>query len=134
MAMGKGKRKRHQSMWVATQDLPRSASHPFYARLNLILERNGFDGYVEELCWAFYAPAMGRPSLAPGRYFRFLMLGFFEEIESERGIAWRAADSLSVRAFLGLELEEAPADHSTISRTRRLIDLETHQAVFAWIL
>ena len=77
---------------------------------------------------------MGRPSLAPGRYFRLLMLGFFEEIESERGIAWRAADSLSVRAFLGLELDEAPPDHSTISRTRRLIDIETHRAVFTWIL
>jgi len=135
MAMGKRKRKhRQQSMWICTQDLPRSASHPFYARLNRILARNGFDEYVEELCSAFYAPAMGRPSLAPGRYFRLLMLGFFEEIESERGIAWRAADSLSVRAFLGLELEEAPPDHSTISRTRRLIDLETHRAVFAWIL
>ena len=135
MAMGKRKRKhRQQSMWIATQDLPRSASHPFYARLNRILARNGFDEYVEELCSAFYAPAMGRPSLAPGRYFRLLMLGFFEEIESERGIAWRAADSLSVRAFLGLELEEAPPDHSTISRTRRLIDLETHRAVFTWIL
>jgi hypothetical protein len=83
MAMGKGKRKRHQSMWVATQDLPRSASHPFYGRLNRILERNGFDGYVEELCWAFYAPAMGRPSLAPGRYFRFLMLGFFVTLKQK---------------------------------------------------
>ena len=84
MAMGKRKRKhRQQSMWIATQDLPRSASHPFYARLNRILARNGFDEYVEELCSAFYAPAMGRPSLAPGRYFRLLMLGFFEEIESE---------------------------------------------------
>ena len=82
----------------------------------------------------FYAPAMGRPSLAPGRYFRLFMLGFFEQIESERGIAWRAADSLSVREFLGLELEEAPPDHSTISRTRRLIDVETHRAVFTWIL
>ena len=135
MAMGKRKRKfRQRSMWIATQDLPRSASHPFYTQMNRILEQNGFDDYVEELCWAFYAPAMGRPSLAPGRYFRLLMLGFFEEIESERGIAWRAADSLSVRAFLGLELDEAPPDHSTISRTRRLIDIETHRAVFSWIL
>ncbi len=133
--MGKRKRKhRQQSMWIATQDLPRSAAHPFYARLNRILEQNRFDDYVEDLCSAFYAPTMGRPSLAPGRYFRLLMLGYFEEIESERGIAWRAADSLSVRAFLGLELEEAPPDHSTISRTRRLIDIETHGAVFNWIL
>src|SRR5207302_54900 len=135
MAMGKRKRKhRQESMWVGTQDLPRGASHSFYGQLNRILERNGFDEYVEELCSAFYASIMGRPSLAPGRYFRLLMLGFFEQIESERGIAWRAADSLSVRAFLGLELDEAPPDHSTISRTRRLIDLETHQAVFASIL
>ena len=77
---------------------------------------------------------MGRPSLAPGMYFRVLMLGYFEGIDSERGIAWRAADSLSVREFLGLELGEAPPDHSTISRTRRLIEVETHRAVFSWIL
>jgi transposase len=135
MAMGKRKGKlRQQSMWIATQELPRSASHPFYARLNRVLDENGFDDYVEGACAAFYAPTMGRPSLAPGRYFRLLMLGYFEEIESERGIAWRAADSLSLRAFLGLELEEAPPDHSTISRTRRLIEVETHRAVFSWIL
>src|ERR1044071_8649400 len=135
MAMGKRKRRdRQPSMWIATQDLPRSAAHPFYARLNRILEQNRFDDYVEEQCSPFYAPTKGRPSLAPGRYFRLLMLGYFEEIESERGSAWRAADSLSVRAFLGLELEEAPPDHSTISRTRRLIDIETHRAVFSWIL
>ena len=135
MAMGKRKRKlRQQSMWIATQELPRSASHPFYKRLNRILEQNGFDEYVEQLCESFYAPTMGRPSLAPGMYFRVLMLGYFEGIDSERGIAWRAADSLSVREFVGLELGEAPPDHSTISRTRRLIDVETHRAVFSWIL
>lgn len=121
-------------MWIATQDLPRSASHPFYAKLNQVLEENGFDDYVEQLGAAFYAPTMGRPSLAPGRYFRLLMLGYFEGIDSERGIAWRSADSLSVRRFLGLDLDEAPPDHSTISRTRRLIDVETHRAVFSWIL
>jgi len=135
MAMGKRKRKlRQQSMWIATQELPRSASHPFYKRLNRILEQTGFDEYVEQLCESFYAPTMGRPSLAPGMYFRLLMLGYFEGIDSERGIAWRAADSLSVREFLGLELDEAPPDHSTISRTRRLIEVETHRAVFSWIL
>jgi transposase len=135
MAMGKRKRKlRQQSMWIATQDLPRSASHPFYARLNGVLEQNGFDDYVERSCSAFYAPTMGRPSLAPGRYFRVLMLGYFEGIDSERGIAWRAADSLSLREFLGLEFDETPPEHSTISRTRRLIDVETHRAVFTWIL
>ena len=135
MAMGKRKRKlRQQSIWIATQELPRSASHPFYKRLNRVLEQNGFDEYVEQLCESFYAPTLGRPSLAPGMYFRLLMLGYFEGIDSERGIAWRAADSLSVREFVGLELGEAPPDHSTISRTRRLIDVETHRAVFSWIL
>jgi transposase len=135
MAMGKRKRKlRQQSMWIATQELPRSTSHPFYKRLNRVLEQSGFDEYVERWCDAFYAPTMGRPSLAPGMYFRLLMLGYFEGIDSERGIAWRAADSLSVREFVGLEFGEAPPDPSTISRTRRLIDVETHRAVFSWIL
>ena len=121
-------------MWVATQDLPRSAAHPFYRRLNQILDEAHFDGYVETRCQRFYADELGRPGLPPGRYFRLLLLGYFEGLDSERGIAWRAADSLSVRSFLGLELHEAPPDHSTVSRTRRLIDLETHQAVFTWVL
>jgi transposase len=133
--MGKRKRKPQQgNMWVATQDLPRSASHPFYKRLNRVLEKADFDGYVERLCAPFYAETIGRPSLPPGRYFRLLIVGYFEGLDSERGIAWRAADSLSLRQFLGLELNDAPPDHSTISRTRRLIDVETHQAVFTWIL
>ena len=121
-------------MWVATQDLPRSAAHPFYTRLNTILDAADFDGYVEALCRRFYADEVGRPGLAPGRYFRLLLLGYFEGLDSERAIAWRAADSLSIRSFLGLELREGPPDHSTVSRTRRLIDLETHQAVFTWVL
>lgn len=121
-------------MWVATQDLPRSAAHPFYTRLNQILDQADFDRYVESLCQRFYAAEIGRPGLPPGRYFRLLLLGYFEGLDSERAIAWRAADSLSVRSFLGLELQEAPPDHSTVSRTRRLIDVETHQAVFTWVL
>jgi len=121
-------------MWVATQDLPRSAAHPFYTRLNQILDQADFDGYVESLCQRFYADEIGRPGLPPGRYFRMLLLGYFEGLDSERAIAWRAADSLSIRSFLGLELHEAPPDHSTVSRTRRLIDVETHQAVFTWVL
>ena len=120
-------------MWVATQDLPRSAAHPFYMRLNQILDQAEFDRYVETLCRPFYADD-GRPGLPPGRYFRMLLLGYFEGLDSERAIAWRAADSLSVRNFLGLDLHEAPPDHSTVSRTRRLIDLNTHQAVFTWVL
>ncbi|HUR57913.1 MAG TPA: transposase [Opitutaceae bacterium] len=133
--MGKRKRRARQtSMWVATQDLPRSAAHPFYQRLNRVLDEAQFDAFVEGACSTFYAPVLGRPGLAPGRYFRLLLLGYFEGLDAERAIAWRAADSLSVRSFLGLELHEPTPDHSTISRTRRLIDLETHRAVFTWIL
>ena len=133
--MGKRKRRARQaSMWVATQDLPRSAAHPFYRRLNRVLDEAQFDAFVEGACATFYAEVMGRPSLAPGRYFRLLLLGYFEGLDSERAIAWRAADSLSVRSFLDLDLQEPTPDHSTISRTRRLIDLETHRAVFTWVL
>ena len=99
-----------------------------------MLEERGFDGFVEEQCERFYAETMGRPSLTPGRYFRLLLIGYFEGIEGERGIAWRAADSLALRRFLELELSEQSPDHSTASRTRRLIDVETHQAVFRWVL
>ena len=133
--MGKrGTRDRQASMWVATEDLPKSAGHPFYERLNRVLDDAGFDAFVEAQCAPFYAGTVGRPSLAPGRYFRLLLLGYFEGLDSERAMAWRAADSLSIRAFLDFALHEAPPDHSTLSRTRRLIDLETHQAVFTWVL
>jgi transposase len=129
-----GKRKKVQeSLWVTTSDLPRSPGHPFYARLNQALEAAGFDGFVELRCREFYAPVLGRPSLTPGRYFRLLLVGYFEGLDSERGMAWRAADSLAVRSFLGLGLDERAPDHSTISRTRRLIDVETHREVFTWI-
>jgi transposase len=121
-------------MWVATQDLPRTAAHPFYARLNQILDKHNFDGHVEGLCHRFYADEVGRPSLSPGRYFRLLVIGYFEGLDAKRAIAWRAADSFALREFLGLVLPEAPPDHSTISRARRLIDLETHEAVFTWML
>src|SRR2546428_407755 len=132
--MAMGKRKSEQApIWIAPSDLPVSPAHPFYARLNAILDEAGFDRFAEEQCRSFYAPVMGRPSLPPGRYFRLLLLGYFEGLDSERGIAWRAADSLAVRSFVGLGLDAAAPDHSTISRTRRLIDLETHRAVFTWV-
>ena len=134
MSMGKRKRVRATELWVPTTDLPLAPSHPFYRRLNDILRAGDFDGFVERTCQKFYAARMGRPSLAPGVYVRLLLLGYFEGLDSERGIAWRAADSLALRDFLGLALHEAPPDHSTISRTRRLIDLDTHQAVFIWVL
>ena len=133
--MGKRRRRAQQaSMWIPTSDLPRSAAHPFYARLNRLFDDAGFDAFVEAQCARFYADGVGRPRLAPGRYFRLLLLGYFEGLDSERAIAWRAADSLSVRSFLHLELHDSAPDHSTISRTRRLIDLETHTAVFTWML
>jgi transposase len=121
-------------MWVTTIDLPTAASHPFYRRLNHLLREHGFDDFAEAECAGFYAETIGRPGLPPGTYFRLLPIGYFEAIDSERGIAWRAADSLALRDFVGVGLDEAPPDHSTISRTRRLIDLETHRAVFTCVL
>lgn len=135
MAMGRRKdRARTPGLWIATNELPVTGGHPFYQRLNQVLDQHGFDEFVEAQCAPFYAAKLGRPSLLPGTYFRLLLIGYFEGIDSERGIAWRTADSLALRGFLGLGLEEAPPEHSTISRTRRLIDLETHRAVFTWIL
>jgi transposase len=128
------KRVRQEGLWTPTAALPVSASHPFYQRLNQILDEKKFDEYVETLCADFYAGEVGRPGLAPGIYFRLLMIGYFEGIDSERGIAWRASDSLSIRSFVRIALDESVPDHSTISRTRRLMDVETHQAVFQWVL
>ncbi len=132
--MGRRKRHRQPPMWITTTDLPTATSHPFYRRLNQLLRQHRFDDFTETQCATFYAATMGRPGLPPGIYFRLLLIGYFEGIDSERGIAWRAADSLALRDFLGVGLDEAPPDHSTISRTRRLIALETHRAVFTWVL
>ena len=131
--MAMGKRKSAQApMWVAAIDLPMSPGHPFYTRLNTILDEAGFDRFAEAECAAFHAPVMGRPGLPLGRYFRLLLIGYFEGIDSEREIAWRVSDSLAPRSFVGLAENAAAPDHSTISRTRRLIDVETHRAVFMW--
>jgi transposase len=132
MAMGK-KGDTQDGLFVAYHQM-RSAGHPFYRALDAVLREHGFDRYVEKLCARFYHPVTGRPGLAPGNYFRSLLVGYFEGIDSERGIAWRLGDSLSLRDFLGLPTGKAPPDHSTISRTRRLIDNETHQEVFTWVL
>src|SRR6266542_1195465 len=132
--MSMGTRETDQSpLWIAASDLPASPGHPFYARLNAVLDAHGFDRFAEDQCREFYAKVMGRPSLPPGQYFRLLLVGYFEGIDAERGIAWRAADSLAVRSFVRLAIHEAAPDHSTISRTRRLIDVETHRAVFTWV-
>ena len=133
--MGRRKdRARTPGLWIAANELPPTGGHPFYQRLNQVLDAHAFDEFVEAQCAPFYATTIGRPSLTPGTYFRLLLIGYFEGIDSERGIAWRTADSLALRGFLGLGLDEVPPEHSTISRTRRLIDLETHRAVFTWIL
>src|SRR5260221_786033 len=119
MAMGKRKRDRQPAMWMATTDFPTAASHPFYTRLNQLLRQHRFDDFAEAQCAPFYADTIGRPGLPPGIYFRLLLIGYFEGIDSERGIAWRAADSFALRDFLGVGLDSAPPDHSTISRTCR---------------
>src|ERR1022692_2842792 len=135
MAMGKRQhRERQEDLWVAHTQLATAPGHPFYERLNAVLDAEGFDRFVEELCAKFYAPQFGRPSLTPGIYFRSLLIGYFEGIGAERGIAWRMADSLGLRRFVGIALDEDTPDHSTISRTRRLIDLDTHREVFGWVL
>src|SRR5579883_2740713 len=136
MAMGtRRKRERQQDLWLATSDVVETPANAFYDRLNQILDEHKFDAKVERLCHKFYKKSpYGRPSMAPGVYFRSLLIGYFEGLDSERGIAWRAADSLSLRKFLGYALDEETPDHSTISRTRRLYWLETHQAVFRWVI
>jgi transposase len=134
MAMGTRKqRERQEALWYGSE-LPAAPGHPFYCRLNEVLEKADFDRFCEKSCAGFYHAKLGRPSLAPGLYFRIMMIGFFEGLESERGIAWRLADSLTLRQFLSIGLDEQTPDHVTISRTRRLIGAETHQRIFTWVL
>src|SRR5713101_1476145 len=133
MALGK-RRQQQTSMWVETSQLQARGRHPFYSRVNEILDGAKFDSYAERICRKYYAKTMGRPSIAPGVYFRCFLMGYFEGIDSERGIAYRVSDSLSLREFLGLSLEEQTPDHSTLSKTPRLMNLGTHQAVFRWVL
>lgn len=134
MAMGtRKKRQRQESLWYGGE-LPTAPGHPFYKRLSEILDDAQFDSFCETNCTSFYHQKLGRPSLPPGQYFRIMMIGFFEGLDSERGIAWRLADSLTLRQFLSIGLDEKTPDHVTISRTRRLIDAETHQRVFSWVL
>lgn len=121
-------------MLVTWAELPRSPGHIFYDKLQAVLLSAGFDGFVEGLCAALYAPTRGRPSLPPGRYFRMLLIGYFEGIDSERGLEWRCADSLSLREFLRLSERERVPDHSWLSRTRSRLPLELHDQVFTWVL
>ena len=127
-------RQRQEALWVATNHIAQTPGHAFYDQLNALLAAHHFDQRVEHLCRRYYKGPLGQPSMPPGVYFRCLLIGFFEGIDSERGIAWRVADSLSLRKFLGYGLDEDTPDHSTLSRTRRRYWLSTHQAVFRWVL
>ena len=133
--MAMGTRKVEQTaLFLTAEDLPEAPTLPFFEKLNEGLAQAGFDDYVEGLCRSFYDDRLGRPSLAPGVYFRLLLLGFLLGLDSERRIALQACDSLSLRRFLGYALQEATPDHSTLSRTRRRIPVETHEQVFGWVL
>jgi len=134
MAMGKRQGERQSELWVAATEMPQAPGHPFYRKLNEVLAAHGFDGFVEGLCQKFYHDSLGRPSIPPGVYFRMLLIGYFEGIDSERGIAWRCADSLTLRDFLGYGLKEDTPDHSSLTRIRQRLDMETHEAVFTWVL
>ena len=131
MAMGTKKgRERQEEFWYRSE-MAEAPGHPFYRKLEEMLKQAGFDEFCEQECKRYYAAGVGRPSLAPGVYFRLMLIGFFEGLDSERGIAWRVADSLSLREFLGYGMDESTPDHVTISRTRRSLDPDTHKQVSA---
>jgi len=134
MAMGKQNDDGQGDFWIATNALPKTSGHPFYKRLNGVLKAHGFDAFAEAECAQYYAEKMGRPSIPPGVYFRMLLIGYFEGIDSECGIAWRVADSMALRKFLGYRLDDSTPDHSSVSRTRRRLSVETHDKAFSWIL
>ena len=133
MALGRRKGKQ-ESLWVAGQDLPRSGGHPFYSALEQVLVAGDFDRVVEDLCAEYYAKRQGRPSIPPGMYFRMLLVGYFEGMTSQRGIAWRCQDSLSIRDFLGLGPTERSPDHSSLTVIRKRLPFEIFDAVFRFVL
>ena len=133
MAIGRRRRTPQQELFVATSDI-RALDNPFYRALNGLLDEHGFDEFAEEQCREFYAGNRGRPGVPPGVYFRMLMVGYLEGLGSERGIAWRCADSFSLREFLGCGLSKNPPEHSTLSKTRKRLSVEAHGAVFAFVL
>ena len=134
MGMGRRKRERQQEMWVATASLPDVPRHVFYEKLNQLLDEHDFDTFVEDLCEPYYAANVGRDSIPPGLYFRMLFVGYFEDIDSQRGIAWRCADSRSLRSFLFLETYESSPDHSSLSRISGRLPLEVYEQVFCFVL
>ena len=136
MAMGKRREERQDTLSVAADRLPKTAGHPFYQRLNGLLAEAGFDAWIEGRCRQYYEPeeTRGRPSIPPGVYLRMLLVGYFEGIDSQRGIAWRCADSLGLRQFLGLGLDESGPDHSTLTNTRKRLPPEVFEEVFQFVL
>lgn len=134
MSMGKRDKERQQDLFVPHDQLPRAPGHVFYVKLNELLAEAGFDRWLESLCEPHYASGKGRPSLPPGVYFRMLLVGYFEGIGSQRGIAWRCSDSLSIREFLGIPVGQSSPDHSSLSYIRARLPLEVHQQVFIKIL
>ena len=133
MALGR-QSDRQTDLMVGWAELPRSPGHAFYDRRQAVLAEAGFDGFAEQACAPYYASKRGRPSLPPGRYFRMHLVGYFEGIDSERGLEWRCADSLSLRDFLRLGTTEPVPDHSWLSKTRSRLPLEVHTAIFVWVL
>ena len=133
MAMGE-QGERQGDLMVSWSEMPRAPGHVFYDRLQKILIAADFDGFAEERCRPFYAARMGAPSVPPGRYFRMHLVGYFEGIDSERGLEWRCSDSLSLREFLRLESRDRVPDHSWLSKTRTRLPHEVHAAVFDWVL
>ncbi len=134
MSMGKRDNERQAEMWIAATEMPAGPGHPFYRKLNQLLKDQGFDAFAEDKCRNFYAANKGRRSIPPGVYFRMLLIGYFEGIDSERGIAWRCADSRTLGEFLGYGPTERTPDHSSLSIIRQRIDIETHQEVFCRVL
>ena len=134
MSMGKRDNERQAEMWIAATDMPAGPGHPFYRKLNQLLASQGFDAFAEDKCLKFYTANKGRRSIPPGVYFRMLLIGYFEGIDSERGIAWRCADSRTLGGFLGYGPTERTPDHSSLSIIRQRIDIETHQEVFCRVL
>lgn len=134
MALGKRKQKQQQELWVATTDLPRSAGHPFYQRLNQLLAEDGFDAWIEQECEPHYHDQLGRPGIPPGTYFRMILIGYFEGLGSQRGIAWRCGDSRSLSEFLGFGPTEETPDHSSMTRIAKRLPHEIHEAMFQRVL
>jgi transposase len=132
MALGKRK-PRQEELFIATAKVVTGPGHPFYAKLNEVLAEAGFDEFVERLCRPFYKEG-GRPGIPPGVYFRMLFIGYFEGLDSQRGIAWRCADSLALRSFLGLSITEETPVHASMTIIRQRLPERLFDKVFVFVL